>query len=388
VREDFTGDYAHDAEASFLGTTMAARHEQHVLQNDLSFTLGGTRIELGQKLQLRGIRADYDARRDGVIAAHEFRYDDRVLAGYASLQRGVGPLHVELGVRAEQDRTTVEWEEATTHSQLRAFPSLLLHWPQRGSGAWQYRLAYGRRINRPDASALNPYSMGEDDMNEIVGNPALRPEIADQFEFGVERSSTTLTLQLTPFVRITRDPIRPLKTVTESGRATTTLESLSRTQAYGLDGTARTRLGGHTTVMFSASVFNMETAGAAYRNEGVYATARANIDVRVTDRTTLQLYAWRRSAQAIEQGEILPTSSTELALTQAIGAADRGRVTLRVADPFESDRLAFRIGDATFTQQSSRRVPRPVATLFVSWAVGGTPRESDRVSTEQPARIF
>ena len=46
------------------------------------------------------------------------------------------------------------------------------------------------------------------------------------------------------------------------------------------------------------------------------------VDVRVASNTTAQLYAYRRSAQAIEQGEILPAFTSELALTQRL-AGDR-----------------------------------------------------------------
>jgi outer membrane receptor protein involved in Fe transport len=104
-----------------------------------------------------------------------------------------------------------------------------------------YRLAYGRRINRPGSEMLNPFSMGGDDMNEIIGNPSLSPEVSDQVELGMERHRPRLTLQLTPFLRRTRDPIRQLKAATASGGATTTLANLTRTRAVGADGSVRAR---------------------------------------------------------------------------------------------------------------------------------------------------
>jgi hypothetical protein len=62
-------------------------------------------------------------------------------------------------------------------------------------------------------------------------------------------------------------------------------------------------------------------------------------------------------------------------------------VTLRLNDPLRSDRLEFRIADATFTQQSRRRTVRPLLSLFASYAMGGEPRE-EPVRTHGPARIF
>jgi hypothetical protein len=78
-----------------------------------------------------------------------------------------------------------------------------------------------------------------------------------------------------------------------------------------------------TVVTLAGSVAHMETTADVFSSSGVYATARLTIDVRVADDTTAQLYAYRRSAQAIEQGEILPAFTSELALTQRL-AGDRG----------------------------------------------------------------
>jgi hypothetical protein len=63
-------------------------------------------------------------------------------------------------------------------------------------------------------------------------------------------------------------------------------------------------------------------------------------------------------------------------------------VTLRLNDPLRSDRVSFRIADATFTQDSRRRTARPLLTLFASYAVGGEPREDAPVRTNGPPRIF
>jgi outer membrane receptor protein involved in Fe transport len=269
---------------------------------------------------------------------------------------------------------------------VRLFPSLSGEWTDTRR-ALVYRAAYGRRIDRPGPEMLNPFSMGEDDMNEIVGNPSLLPEVSDQVELGVERRGARLGLQFTPFLRWTRDPIRPLKSVTQSGRSTTTLENLIRTRAAGADGSVRARLMDGAGVTLAGSVARMETTGAVYHRTGVYATARLIVDLPVAKHTTAQLYAYRRSAQAVEQGEILPAFTSALALTRRL-ASDRGRVTLRLDDPWRGDRLEFRIADADFTQESRRRTARPLLLLFASWAVGDAPREDAPVRAEGPARIF
>ncbi|HEX5727186.1 MAG TPA: TonB-dependent receptor [Longimicrobiaceae bacterium] len=387
VDEDFRGDYYDEgAGYRYLTTVMASRQREHVLRNDLGLRLSGLNLDVGQESRFRTLSAAHDAAHFGATVSQAYRYESDVHAGYLTAQRSSGGVRAEAGLRVEADRTYIQLEAPSARTAVRFFPSISGEWSD-ARRALVYRIAYGRRINRPSPEMLNPFSMGGDDMNEIIGNPSLLPEVSDQLEFGIERHGSWSTLQLSPFLRWTRDPIRPLKAATASGGSTTTLKNLIRTRATGADASVRARPTDRTVVTLAGSVAHMETTAAAFNRGGVYATARLTVDLRVAENTTAQLYTYLRSAQAIEQGEILPAFTSELALTRRL-AGERGRVTLRLSDPLRSDRLEFRVADATFTQESRRRTARPLLSLFVSYAVGGAPREDAPVRTQGPARIF
>ncbi|HEX6064648.1 MAG TPA: TonB-dependent receptor, partial [Longimicrobiales bacterium] len=387
VDEDFSGDFNDDvAGYSYISTVMSARQRDYVLRNDLSFRFPGINLDVGQESQFRTITAAHDATHFNATLSQAYRHEMQLHAGYLTAHRAIGGMRGEAGLRMEADRTDIELENNSTRTALRFFPSISGEWND-ARRALVYRIAYGRRINRPGAEMLNPFSMGEDDMNEIIGNPSLLPEVSDQVEFGIERHGSRWTLQLTPFHRWTRDPIRPLKTATASGRSTITLENLERTRATGAEGSVRARVTDGTVVTLVGSVSHMETIADAFRSSGVYATARVTVDLQLAANTTAQLYAYRRSAQVIEQGEVLPSFTSELALTQRL-VGNRGRVTVRLSDPLRSDRVEFRIADATFTEESRRRTVRPLLSVFMSYAVGGVPREDAPVRPEGPARIF
>jgi outer membrane receptor protein involved in Fe transport len=387
VKEDFRGDYDDEgAGFRYLTVAMVSRQREHVLRSDLAMRFPGIELDVGQESQFRTLTAGHTATHFGATVSQDYRYETGVHAGYLTAHRSAGGVRAEAGLRVEADRTRIQLEADSVRTAVRFFPSISGEWTD-ARRALVVRLAYGRRINRPGPEMLNPFSMGEDDMNEIIGNPSLLPEVSDQVEFGVERRGSRLTLQLTPFLRWTRDPIRPLMAATASGGSTTTLVNLIRTRATGADAGVRARPTDRTVVTLSGSVAHMETTAAAFSSSGVYATARLTVDLRVAENTTVQLYAYRRSAQAIEQGEVLPAFTSELALTQRL-AGDRGRVTLRISDPLRSDRLEFRVADATFTQESRRRTARPLLSLFASYAVGGAPREDAPARTQGPVRIF
>jgi outer membrane receptor protein involved in Fe transport len=385
--EDFRGGYDdEDGGYRYMATVMSSLQRERVLRNDVGFRFSGIDVDVGQESRSRTTTAAHDATHFNVTVSQAYRSELAVHAGHLTARRALGGVRAEAGLRVEADRTRIQLDTASTRTAVRFFPAISGEWTD-ARRALVYRLAYGRRINRPGSEMLNPFSMGGDDMNEIIGNPSLSPEVSDQLELGMERHRPRLTLQLTPFFRWTRDPIRQLKTATASGGATTTLENLARTRAIGADGSMRARPTAGTVVTLTGSVAHTETTADVFGSSGVYATARLTVDLRVAGNTTAQLYAYRRSAQAIEQGEILPAFTSDLALTQRL-AGDRARVTLRLNDPLRSDRLDFRIVDATFTQESRRRTARPLLSLFASYAVGGAPREEAPVRREDPARIF
>jgi ferric enterobactin receptor len=387
VDEDFRGAYDDEvAGYRYMATVMASRERERVVRNDLGLRFGNVSLDFGQESQFRTITAAHEATHFNVTVSQAWRYESDVHAGYVTAQRFIGRMRAEAGLRVEADRTRVQLDTATARTTVRVFPSLSGEWSD-ADRALVYRLAYGRRINRPGAEMLNPFSMGGDDMNETIGNPSLLPEVSDQLELGVERHRPRLTLQLTPFLRWTRDPIRQLKAATASGGATTTLANLARARAWGADGGVRARPTGGTAITVAGSVAHLETMADVFGSSGVHAAARLTVDLQVSGQTTAHLYAYARSAQAIEQGEILPAFTSELALTQRL-AGGRARVTVRLSDPLRTDRLEFRVADASFTQQSRRRTARPLLSLFTSWAVGGAPREDAPVRAEGPARIF
>ncbi|HEU0078147.1 MAG TPA: TonB-dependent receptor, partial [Longimicrobiaceae bacterium] len=305
VDQDLRGDHVDEGGGySYMTRVMTSRQREHVLRNDFALRFPGIDLDVGQESQFRTITAAHDATHFGATVSQGYRYETEVHAGYLTAHRSTGGVRAETGLRVEADRTRIQLGAAGARTAVRFFPSISGEWTD-ARRPLVYRLAYGRRINRPGPEMLSPFSMGEDDMNEIIGNPSLLPEVSDQVEVGVERHGTLLTLQLTPFFRWTRDPIRPLKAATASGGSTTTLKNLIGTRATGADASVRARPTDRTVVTLAGSVAHMETTADLFSSSGVYATARLTVDLRVAENTTAQLYAYRRSTQAIEQGEIL-----------------------------------------------------------------------------------
>lgn len=385
--EDVRGDYL-DTEGGYryMTTAMVARQRELVLKHDVGLQAAGIAWDGGLESRLRQIEATHLTTHFDASGAQRYEAQQGVHAAYVTARRTLGAVQADAGLRVEADRVDATALHPAADDALRAFPSVAATWTD-AEGGRVARVAYGRRIQRPSAEMLYPFVMGAEDVDARLGNALLVPEVTEQVEMGLERHHARFTLQVTPFLRWTRNAIRQVKVATERGSTTTTLENLARLRTIGADGSLQFRPLDGTAITLAGTLARLESADSAWSARGTLATARLTVETRVTRHTTAQLYAYRRSAQAVEQGVILPTNTLELAMTRQV-AGDRGRVTLRVVDPFRSDQLAFRVADAQFAQASSRRVARPLLSLFASYAVGGGPRDGTPQRTEGPARIF
>jgi hypothetical protein len=387
--QNFRGRYADRNADAFLLTEMTSKQRDLAFRTNGSFGAFGYRLEVGYQGQTRRVEANNHIDRTGVAEHEKFAHAEDIHGLYLSAGRSLGFAFLTAGLRAELTHTSLAIDGAVTGDDAaRLFPSASLHWPHEGTGETDYQIAYSRRTERPDAAALNPYSMGEDDMNSFIGNPRLSPEMTDQLEFSAVRHWNHASVQVAPYLRYTREPIRAIKAVTTSGRATTSLLNLDYARAAGVDFTIRGHVSDHISAMISTNVFYGSTRGAAIAADGIYADMRANVDVQIAPTTTLQLYAYRRSAQPIEQGMMEGVWNSDVAIVHRFGVDQRGTLALRLSDPFDTDLIAFEVGDPAFSQRSTRKVTTRMVSFSLSWAVGNGSGEVLEKKPEKPPRIF
>lgn len=72
------------------------------------------------------------------------------------------------------------------------------------------KLAYNRRIQRPGIQDLNPNFNTANLYNISIGDPYLKPEIADRIEFGYSTYAKKTYLNLTLYTRLNRDDIQSI----------------------------------------------------------------------------------------------------------------------------------------------------------------------------------
>ena len=117
------------------------------------------------------------------LQSYNMKYNMQVYAGYLSASfKLFNFLDVKAGARYEHTDVGIDFPNTSVPSYGTFVPSIVIsHSFNKNSSL---KLAYGKRIERPDYRALNPFENLSDPYNITTGNPLLKPEIGHNFELG------------------------------------------------------------------------------------------------------------------------------------------------------------------------------------------------------------
>ncbi|MDB5137779.1 MAG: TonB-dependent receptor [Mucilaginibacter sp.] len=135
---------------------------------------------------------------DPYVSTNHFIYDEKIEAGYVNLNKTFKNFSIQAGLRAEYTSSTANGDSANVVSMiprhyLNFFPSLFLDRTINDKN--EINFSYSRRIDRPQYDNLNPFVFHIDPYTYQKGNPYLRPQYTNNFEFNYTyNKSITLTL--------------------------------------------------------------------------------------------------------------------------------------------------------------------------------------------------
>lgn len=373
---------------------------QLTAQLDYTRALGETmKLETGYKGNIRQLDRDYavlmDA--DGTGAwtpsdlSNDLELDEQVHAVYGVLSRSMGKVQVQAGLRAEHAQRDFALSGGETYpfTYRSLFPSA--HVSVDLSETAKARLSYSRRVRRPGTQELNPFPVFMDVQNVFIGNPNLGPEYTDAIELGLQKSGKLGSLQFSPFYRRTTDVIRvDINTAdTVAGREVTSVSfrNLATSDSYGADLNGQFRLSPKLSGLASFNVFKMVTDGgseSSLSSDAVNWTARLNATYAVSSLTTLQGMYFYRAPMEFERGKFSGVSMLNLSVRQKL-RGDRLTATLRVADPFDTNKFRVEVGDDNIFQLTDRSFSNRALHLTVQATFGQAPRVRQPRQDDAPA---
>ncbi len=160
---------------------------------------GKTKLETGLRAQLRNTINNNDTYIKGIgasdyvkigSATNNYKNHDDVYAAYLSVTSAIKDFGYQLGLRAESSDYNGQLlntgQNFSNKYPVSLFPSAFLS--QKLKNNQELQMSYTRRVNRPNFFQIIPYTDYTDSLNITRGNPALKPEFTNSFEFSYSKT--------------------------------------------------------------------------------------------------------------------------------------------------------------------------------------------------------
>lgn len=203
-------------------------------------------IETGGKLDFNHINNNVvtdTLATDGILnldpgQTYGFTYDRKIYAYYLSASASLfnSFLDVKGGLRDEYTTTKADFQGVNIPNYNILVPSLVFSHKFGSNGSQSVKLSYTRRIQRPDYGDLNPFLNISDPHNINTGNPNLKPEKGDNFEFGYNKAfDKGANINIAAFYRHNTDDIQQFTTYYDSLKVNNkTYKNVSFNQRYNI----------------------------------------------------------------------------------------------------------------------------------------------------------
>ncbi|WP_439556968.1 TonB-dependent receptor domain-containing protein [Dyadobacter sp.] len=143
------------------------------------------------------------------------------------------------------------------------------------SGSTTLKAAYNRRIQRPGIQQLNPNVNLSNPQSISTGNPALSPELTDNFEVALSTNIKKTYLNVSAFARQTNNSITQVRMAVDTlqGAIVTTFENIGKQRAYGMNVFANVYLTPKWTVNGSLDILHTYLEGRTTNLDGISESA-------------------------------------------------------------------------------------------------------------------
>jgi outer membrane receptor protein involved in Fe transport len=297
------------------GSDNLSRNLETTLQTDYTHPFSETAtLETGAKGILRRVSSQYDVQIDptgnsplvrSAARSNTFDYDQNVLSGYATYGFNLSKkLSTRLGARLERTDIVGRFTQGEASRFTQGYTNVLPNFSvsyQPGKPGQTVRLAYSRRIQRPQIFYLNPFINASDSLNISYGNPRLNPEFTDSYELNYTTFVKGAVLNGSVYTRRTGNAIEAVRFVDAQGVQNQTFRNIGRNATYGasLFGSIKPvplwDLSGNLNLYYvSLNSPALDVTGTAFRNSGLMYNVNINSSYKFAKPGDDTATPWRR----------------------------------------------------------------------------------------------
>jgi len=233
------------------------------------------KLETGLKDSYKKENNNYFNRDTSGVFNSDYEFRENIYSYYGTLSYNTKSIRFKPGVRIEYSdmRGTVNSLSEFTNYQFDIFPSLLI--TKYINQTTQLQLSYGKRVERPRFTALNPFPIRRDIYNVSSGNPELQPSYTHNFEFKANIPFDKNSVNANLFLKHGTNLIQNYRYI-DSIYTRSRYINDGYSNEYGFDGSAGFSIGDFWNANFygrlSKKIFSNDSLNAGSDRVSYYAT--------------------------------------------------------------------------------------------------------------------
>ncbi len=306
---------------------------------------------------------------------NNFTYKEQIYAAYGVYTNKIKNFGFQLGARVEQTFTKGELVANTNDTfdrhYIDIFPNVNLS--QSIGESSQFQLSYSRRINRPRSHFINPFTDYADPYNLRSGNPNLKPEYIDSYEFSFAQYLPGTVITPSVFYKKTHDMITRSISLLDSNTTLSTFSNDASRNAYGVELVVTSSPFQWLNFNGNVSYFRNEVQGAGslidYSNSNTTWTGRLMASLNLPMGFGVQAAFNYQGPMVMPQGTLDPLYSFDAAVKKDF-FDKKLTVNFRVSDIFKTQKFTANLNGVGFVQSFDRQRDSRTAFLTLTYNFG------------------
>jgi outer membrane receptor protein involved in Fe transport len=301
-----------------------------------------------------------------------FSYSDATYTGFMTFSQKTDQWGIRAGLRVTDYNQNIDQvsinREFGVHF-LTLVPSLAV--TRKLGESSQVKLNYSRRVQRPEADWLNPYTDVSDPRNVRAGNPNLRPEFTHKAEMGYSNYEANGGWGPSLFMDYSNNAITQIRTIDESGISLTRYDNVGRELSYGFETDFSQKIGEVLKINGSGRVFRSEVVSALAQIDNRTWSYSGNLNAFITLPMNFRASAYvnyegpRAIAQGTREGVFVANMGIRKDLLEK-----KATISFNVQDIFLSRAYKSQLNTATYSQNSYWQQTNRLVNLTFQYRFG------------------
>ncbi|MFM9944826.1 MAG: TonB-dependent receptor domain-containing protein [Bacteroidia bacterium] len=321
--------------------------------------------------------------------SNRFFYTEIINAGYFNFTGIYKDFGYQAGTRVEQ--TIADGELKYTgrkvgYQRLDFFPSFYVL--KKIKKVHEWKVNYTRRIERPSAGQLNPFSDLSDPRNIRKGNPDLKPQFINNLE--LDYTYTTKKLMTNPglYYKQTNNLIWRYLTIDE-GINYVSFENIGTSYNLGLDWVTTYTPAKWFNTLTSVQVFRNRMKGQlgtfTFDNSNIMANVKQTVNFKIKKMVDLQFTYTYRSPFLSPQGQSFTMHWMDMGASMLV-LKTKGTVTLTISDVFNTRQFGMDLTMPQVEQTFLRKMESRILYVGFNYRFGkiaSSPKPKKKEQQEQ-----